>query len=732
MPVLENLVVQNRWLSYALCQLGGVPKPGFWNYGSFADAPLPRIYTFDVLTDTGRHAHLSPAFITCDHEKISTIYTSDQLPGVRIQEARFATTNGTLISLIEVFNTSQSPVNVDLILRTLLQDDKHIRHSQPRLEHDIAQWEISVDIGADNSVLFPSGSLNDHKTTCEGNTFWLAMGATRLPDSRRCLLSEPWSETGDWNASPLCESFTARKFNSISHELAVARGVQSHIAFHYNIEVLAGERDFLAVGACVAANDEMAASTVREDLTLASRGALNEDAIEAPVPLLIRASDARHENLFTIQADLLKRYCVHGGFSGSSKPQLASEWLGRRFQLAAHVTPLIQEALALNNTELAIETVRAFLYHQRHDGSLPEFVAPFRGTVGDAVCDGGTILRYLLGWGAPKPVVQEFYLALSRYAHYLNKACRSPITGLYRQSPAGVSIPQEFIRQRDVYSVGSTTRCYQLIQSLALTAEYLERRADRDAWNELAATTSASVRTLMWDRDRAIFADYNEVNSSPASNLYADGFLPLGTDIPLPRQGIAWDHISNSETFGAPYGIPSAARNNSDFTEEGIVAGIKRRACHSGPAWALQNTEIMKCLLTHIRTMDDTLAPTAVSLFDKLIIAASGMSVGTFLPTCWNPLTGAMNTGLGCKIPAAWSLTSLLVDALAGIGLPDPRGTLVIDPLPINVSWFTVENMVIRGQHVGVIWDAANGFRVLLNRREVHASKERTRVTIEL
>jgi neutral trehalase len=125
----------------------------------------------------------------------------------------------------------------------------------------------------------------------------------------------------------------------------------------------------------------------------------------------------------------------------------------------------------------------------------------------------------------------------------------------------------------------------------------------------------------MWSNDYKFFADFDEETRQQSPLLFADGFAPLGTDIATVDNGPAWQHLMNSQTFGTPFGIPSAARSNSTFSGEGLWQGSKRRVSWNGPAWARQNISIFNSLLYYAQHVDSSTEESAVQLFERLLAA---------------------------------------------------------------------------------------------------------------
>jgi hypothetical protein len=236
----------------------------------------------------------------------------------------------------------------------------------------------------------------------------------------------------------------------------------------------------------------------------------------------------------------------------------------------------------------------------------------------------------------------------------------------------------------------------------------------------------------MWSNDYKFFADFDEETRQQSPLLFADGFAPLGTDIATVDNGPAWQHLMNSQTFGTPFGIPSAARSNSTFSGEGLWQGSKRRVSWNGPAWARQNISIFNSLLYYAQHVDSSTEASAVQLFERLLAACAGSTAYSRFPACWNPLAGTMNAACGGETVGDWPITNTILAALAGVGQADERDNVTVSPLPVEIDWFIAENIVRLGQKITIIWEQREGFRILVNKREVHSSTHRMKVAFNL
>ncbi len=734
MPVFENNVLQGKWLSYDICPQSGYAPPGFWNRGSYADLALDRLYTITLLTDTGQPAHLVPAYTRMDDRVVTTMYTVDSLAGVRVQESRYVTATDTLISVISLNNVGSSPVSLDIIVRTLLTNSPGSSFDEVALTSDIASWKLTTDRAADDEQFLTPNHLDSGSLGAKAYSLWAAMGASRLPDSRVKVLSENWPDASDWVPSPLSECFTGRKFQY--PPLASSTESSSnlaHIGLHFNVEALAGEGDSIAVGICLTADTELSMSQLRDDLAGAVRG-INTGAedITALTALRIRSSDPRFEKLYTQQLNTVDKLTIQQNITQPPSPFVITTLNGRRCIASAHMSNIISELIALNAVPEATATLLTLLEHQEPDGRIPALVTQFRGNVGNMHWNAGGALMSLISAGTQPEVLRRVYTSLSRYASFLNLGFRSQATALYRpvsSSDDGMSCTGRALSH---YTVGATVQCYTLIRSLAAAAARLGASADRREWSTLADATAQSVQKFMWSNDYNFFTDFDEETMQQSPLLFADGFAPLGTDIATVDYGAAWQHLANNHTFGAPFGVPSAARSNSSFSGEGLWQGAKRRVSWNGPAWARQNVSIFNSLLYYTQHVDSGNEAAAVQMFERLVATCAGRTTYSRFPSCWNPLAGTMNASCGGETVGDWPITNLMLATLAGVGHTDEHDKVTVTPLPVEIDWFIAENIVRLGQKITIIWEQKEGFRILVNKREVHSSTHRMKVTFNL
>jgi hypothetical protein len=91
-----------------------------------------------------------------------------------------------------------------------------------------------------------------------------------------------------------------------------------------------------------------------------------------------------------------------------------------------------------------------------------------------------------------------------------------------------------------------------------------------------------------------------------------------------------------------------------------------------------------------------------------------------------------MNAACGGETVGDWPITNTILAALAGVGQADERDNVTVSPLPVEIDWFIAENIVRLGQKITIIWEQREGFRILVNKREVHSSTHRMKVAFNL
>jgi hypothetical protein len=179
--------------------------------------------------------------------------------------------------------------------------------------------------------------------------------------------------------------------------------------------------------------------------------------------------------------------------------------------------------------------------------------------------------------------------------------------------------------------------------------------------------------------------------------------------------------------------VPATAADDPYFSPWAEWKG-KRQSCPwNGRVWPMTNSHVCDALARAGQQLDPALRSPAAELIQRFVrLMFSDGDVGR--PNCYehyNPLTGQPSSYRGIDDYQHSWVVDLLVRYLAGIQ-PAPDGTVAIDPLPFNVEAFKLSNVVVRGRQIESHWSATEGFRVLLDGREIHQSAERQRLVVTL
>lgn len=209
-------------------------------------------------------------------------------------------------------------------------------------------------------------------------------------------------------------------------------------------------------------------------------------------------------------------------------------------------------------------------------GILPVNV---QGGFGDSSC-----ACPLLPWafyqiaGDNKELVKNVYAALRRHVmYYINERDMNK-NSLYHWLAGGKNNPCEDSgmenspRFADNVIIEAPDLCAYLYLSLTAMgkmSELINENSDVLYWNVIADRIRIGVNDFLYSDDEKFFFDRGVVGKKLRKIKTIAGFMPVfGGMCSEVRENQILNHISDKNTFGAKFGIPSAARSESSFKSD--------------------------------------------------------------------------------------------------------------------------------------------------------------------
>jgi hypothetical protein len=320
---------------------------------------------------------------------------------------------------------------------------------------------------------------------------------------------------------------------------------------------------------------------------------------------------------------------------------------------------------------------------------------------------------------APDPgFLERAYDGLGRYARWLDATRDRERSGLYDvidQYETGqeyMSRYQAVDPEADRYGwenrirlkgIDVTVYAYQLHRALAAMAGRLDRGRQAGAWEESADRIGEAILTIMWDEARGIFSDVDPRTMRRTGVKAAVCFYPLLTDLPdeaMVRRLLA--HLEDPAEFATSFPVPSSSVDDPLFNPDAEWKGKRHNCPWNGRVWPMTNSHVLEGLLRQWRLGRREVGRSAAHLltrFVRMMFHDGDLS----RPNCYehyHPVTGRASVYRGIDdYQHSWVL-DLLIRGVAGLDVHQPG--MVVDPLPLDLDWVTLDGLALRGRQVSV------------------------------
>jgi hypothetical protein len=285
-----------------------------------------------------------------------------------------------------------------------------------------------------------------------------------------------------------------------------------------------------------------------------------------------------------------------------------------------------------------------------------------------------------------------------------------------------------------------TLNAYQYgdAEAIAAIAAKTGDQATARAFARRAAGLRSSMQKWLWDPARQFFyhmARDNNPNHQLVSSREEMGFVPWMFDMPQPSDSVAWQQITDTQGFAAPYGPTTVERRSRWFMYQ-----ASQGCCHwDGPSWPYETSQTLTGLANLLDVYPSQPYVTKAD-YDALLrdYALSQYQDGqSYLGQAHDPDNPVwMYSGDDYNHS---SFNDLVISGLIGLR-PQARGALQVKPLvPDSWRYFTLENVPYHGHNVTVLWDRDGsrygqgpGLHLYVDGRQVTAAPALRPLTAEL
>jgi hypothetical protein len=256
-----------------------------------------------------------------------------------------------------------------------------------------------------------------------------------------------------------------------------------------------------------------------------------------------------------------------------------------------------------------------------------------------------------------------------------------------------------------------------------------------------AKELKALVMSQLWDNDAAFFKVKKEKGGFSDARE-AIGFIPWYFNLPpdQAKYARAWEQLTDSTGFSAPWGITTAERRHPLFRTHGSGHGCE----WDGAIWPFATTQSLKALsnlLTNYRSKGDLSAEVFYKEFHKYALSHV-MNGRTYIGEYQDEKTGEWLKGdnIRSRFYNHSGFTDLVINDLVGLKTREDDRVEIYPLIPGEIwDWFCLDNVLYHGRHLTILWDKygkkygrGKGFKVYADGAEIAHSKKLTQIKTRL
>ncbi|WP_114780744.1 MGH1-like glycoside hydrolase domain-containing protein [Botryobacter ruber] len=281
---------------------------------------------------------------------------------------------------------------------------------------------------------------------------------------------------------------------------------------------------------------------------------------------------------------------------------------------------------------------------------------------------------------------------------------------------------------------------YGYAKAIADIATMAGQKEKAAKYAQEAAQIKAAVQEHLWDEQENFFKTRHEDGQLDGARE-AIGFIPWYFGLPddKPNYAKAWEQLTDSAGFAAPWGLTTVERREPTFRTRGSGHGCE----WDGAVWPFATTQTLKGLSNLLNSYSNH-SMTKQDYYNALrTYAKSHQKNGLpYLGEYQDEKTGYWLKGDNPRSSYYnhSGFCDLVISDLVGLK-PQPGNTLEVKPLipEDQWDWFSLDNVLYHDQMVTILWDKTGekygkgkGFRIFADGKEIHHSKELKPVVTQL
>ena len=700
-------------------------KLGFWDYAYFLNYPIAPLFTVTILDEKLNEIPLN----RIEREWLPSHLTQYYKPfhNMEFSEQKALLSNDVLVSRITLRNCSSNERTFRVIAWTSQVIQENIARKNPEKTPN-ANYIETIE---NSERLF---SFQRRINNPKGNLmirYGIAIGSRRKADSFSISTSEYIWNYPEWKLTPFYEKITPEGLPND----AAFKGMNPHsdsremiyLALEYRIVLSPKSSHDLHIYCAI--RDELEEAMDALVLAVQFPDVINYAANSwqkyfEGVPQF-QCSNAFIEKYYWYRWFGLRKNMVNTDNSlGLVKPCLFE---GTNPEELRHQTSLSTPAQMLETRWMhdpiyAKGSLLNMIANQRRDGSFPGVISTAYHTQHEGFyhANWGRAIRELYRVHPDAIFLEEIYAAMKKYIRYFAKERDKNFWHLYdildpREIGPEYASRYLFISRRGnkienipLKGVDASVYIYELFRTLAWMSKKLGLSKDSVHWQSEAAQVKSAILKYMWNDQVKFFFDINPYSGHRSPYKTAAGFFPFMTDIAqTDHLAIFTEHLFDPDEFWLPFPVPATSMDDTYANAYGEWQNVRRERPGNGRTWMILNSHVCEALARAAQHFDHSLKSKAAEFLFKFVnvLFIQGDVNYPISYEYVNPLNGKPPYFRGSDDHINFWMVDLIIKYVVGLQ-PLDDGIIVIDPLPLGLDFFILENVKVKGHLLKVTYGA--------------------------
>ncbi len=241
-------------------------------------------------------------------------------------------------------------------------------------------------------------------------------------------------------------------------------------------------------------------------------------------------------------------------------------------------------------------------------------------------------------------------------------------------------------------AVDATSYAFANLVATAKLCSVVGDTAHARTFQQAAQKTQNALNTDLWDFEKQAFFDKNQTTGDLATDyLTITTFYPFFAGAAHPsKRSMFKDFLLDPSHFNLSYPVPALPKSHPDFDPQ---------AFWQGPSWPAATFHVIDAFAKTAKNFQREWLDQAGELFLKA--AYNHLNPRADFYERYNPLTGTGLSSFRDYMHSSW--IDLFVRHIAGF-IPLSTRTFLVDPLPMGLTWYRMDNIPFGGHTLGIEW----------------------------